>query len=110
MNHFYLVRFVKSSQNQPIYWVLWGLKGMHPHMQLMLQACQSITAHPQRKWNKSAVIISTMDRSRHHNVSFLSYAQKQPICWALWALKGMHPDMQIMPEAFQTIAMHQKDK
>ena len=38
--------FAKSSQNQPICSVLWGLKGMPPDTQVMPQACQSIDMHP----------------------------------------------------------------
>ena len=44
-----LCTFAKSAQNQPICWVMWGLKGMHPDMQVMPQACQSIATHPEGK-------------------------------------------------------------
>ena len=49
MRHFYPVCFAKCAQNQPIQWVLWGKKGMHPDVQVMPQACQSIATHPQGK-------------------------------------------------------------
>ena len=35
MFHFYPVCLAKSAQNQPIKLVLWGLKGMHPDMQVI---------------------------------------------------------------------------
>ena len=49
MYHFCPVRFVKSAQNQPVCWVLWGVKGMHPDVQLMLQACESVATRQQAK-------------------------------------------------------------
>ena len=42
MHNFYLVRFAKSAPNQPICWMLLILKGMHPDMEVMLGAYQSI--------------------------------------------------------------------
>ena len=45
MHNFYLVRFAKSAPNQPICWVLLILKGMHPDMEVMLGAYQSIAMH-----------------------------------------------------------------
>ena len=161
----------KSAQNQPIQWMLWGLKGMHPDMLVMSQACQSIVMHPQGKWSVPAAIISSMDRGTHHNASFLSCAfcqicpkpghlmgtvwperdaswhaghvptfsiqyhaptrqmehrssnhslhgqrhipqcilsiqcvfsksaQNQSICWVLWGLKGMPPDIKVTTQA-----------
>ena len=49
MFHFYPVCLSKSTQNQLIKWVLWGLKGMHPDMQVMCQTYQLIAMHPQDK-------------------------------------------------------------
>ena len=66
--------FVKTAQNQPICLALCGLQGMHPEMQLMSQACQAITTHPQGKLTMQAAIITSMDRCTHHNVSFMSSA------------------------------------
>ena len=88
------VRFAKSAQNQPIKWVLWGLKGIHPDIQIMSQACQSIAMHSQGKWNTPAVIISSMNRGTHHNVSILSCAfllnllKTSPSNGHCWAWKG----------------------
>ena len=68
------VGFSKSAQNQPIKWVLWGPKGTHPDMQVIPQAYQYIAMHSQGKRNAPAVIISSMNRGTHHNVSILSCA------------------------------------
>ena len=91
--HFYPVRFfAKSSQTQLIKWMLWGLKGMHPDMQVMFHACQFIAMHPQGKWNMSAPIISSMDRGTQHNVSFLSSV------FCLICPKPAHPMGAVGPE------------
>ena len=41
-----------------------------------------------------------------HLVRFVKVAQSQPICWVLWVLKGMHADVQLMPQACQSIATY----
>ena len=41
---------------------------------------------------------------------FAKSAQNQPICWALWGLNGMHPDMQVMPQACQSTATYPQGK
>ena len=94
MHNFYPVRFVKSARNQPISWMMWGLKGMYPDMQLKTQARLSITTHLQAKYNVLAPIISSMDRGIIHDVSFLSYAfseivfKTSPSAGHCGALKG----------------------
>ena len=74
MHHFCSVRFAKCAQNQPTCWVPCGLKWMHPDMQLMPQACQSIAMQQQGKWNMPTPIICSMNRAAHHDASFLSCA------------------------------------
>ena len=94
MHNFYPVRFVKSAPNQPISWMMWGLKGMYPDMQLKTQARLSITTHLQAKYNVPAPIISSMDRGIIHDVSFLSCAfllnlpKTSPSAWHCGARKG----------------------
>ena len=41
---------------------------------------------------------------------FAKSAQNHPICWTLWGLEGMHPDIQVMAKAYQWIVMHPQDK
>ena len=89
---------------------------MHPDMQVMPQACLSITMYPQGKWNMPSAITGSVNRARHHNVSFLSCAclaksaENHPICWTLWGLKGVRPEMQVMLQACQSIAAHSQGK
>ena len=88
------VRFAKSTQTKPIKWVLWGLKGMHPDMQVIFQAFQSIATHSQGKEKVQTAIIRSVDRGTHHNVSILSFAlllnhpETSPSNWYCWVLKG----------------------
>ena len=42
--------------------------------------------------------------------AFAKSAHNQPICWALCGLKRMCPDVQVMPQACQFIAMHPQAK
>ena len=96
--------FAKSAKNRPICWVLWGLKGMHPDMQVMSQACQLTAMHPQAKQSKPIAIISSVNSGTHHDALFLPSAFCQTcskpasLLRVLGGLRGMHADMQLMPQ------------
>ena len=109
-----LCSFTKSAQNQPICWALWSLKGMHPDIQLMPQACQSVGTLSQAKWTVPAAVNSTMDRGTTLDVSFLSCAflpnlsKTSPSAGRCLGLKTMHHVMQAVPISCGSIYMHPK--
>ena len=100
----------KSAQNQSIQWVLWGLKGIHPDMQVMSQGRQSTAMHLQGKWNTPSPTVSSMDRHTQQCIISVLCAspktQNQPIGWVLSGQKGMYPDMQVMSQGCSSVTMH----
>ena len=109
MYYFCPVRFSKSSQTQPICWVSWVLKGMHPGMQLMSQACQLNTTHPEGKRYVPAAIISNLVRI-HLDSAMVSFRVGPFQCslkFSLWHGSTGRQCTDMPKEALISLRMHQ---